>query len=238
MEKKPENTVITVLTYLNDLQCQATKNARTITDLNILEIVNESTAAAIVYGLDLKTTITKNEALKERNMPIFDLGSGTFGVSILNIQDDIFEGKSTAGNTHLDGELFDSHMVSYLMEEAKSKHRKDVTYHKQAVRCLQTAYEKAQCILGFFAPARIEIDLFYTDMGFYTSVSWAQLSADVFCGALKLVEESLKDAKLDKSHVNETDIVSDSTCTPKFQKLLPIFLNGKELNKIISPHEE
>lgn len=170
MEKKPENTVITVLTYLNDLQCQATKNARTLPDLNILEIVNESTAATIVYGLDLKTTTT-NEALKERNMPIFDLGSGTFGVSILNIQDDIFEGKSTAGNTHLDGELFDSCMLSYLMEEAKCKHRKDVTYHKQAVRCLQTACEKAQCILGFFAPARIEIDLFYTDMGFYPSVS-------------------------------------------------------------------
>ncbi|XP_004472460.1 heat shock-related 70 kDa protein 2-like [Dasypus novemcinctus] len=233
--KKVENAVITVPAYFNDAQRQATKDAGTITGLNVLRIMNEPTAAAIAYGLD-KKRILKHE----KNVLIFDLGGGTFDVSILSIQEAIFEVKATAGDTHLGGEDFDDRMVNHLIKEFKHKHKKDITSDKRAVRRLRTACEKAKRILSFSSYASIEIDSFYEGIDFYTFISRArfeELNADLFRGTLKLVEKALKDAKLNKSQIHEIVLVGGSTRIPKIQKLLKDFFNGKQLNKTINPDE-
>ncbi|XP_077002891.1 heat shock-related 70 kDa protein 2-like [Tamandua tetradactyla] len=233
--KKVDHAVITVPAYFSDSQRQATKDAGTIAGLNILRIINEPTAAAIAYGLDRKRSFKH-----AKNVLIFDLGGGTFDVSILNIREGIFEVKSTAGDTHLGGEDFDNRMVNYLMKEFTCKHKKEITSNKRAVRRLRTACEKAKRLLSFSANADIEIDSFYEGVDFYTSISRArfeELNADLFRGTLKLVEQALKDASLDKSQINEIVLVGGSTRIPKIQKLLKDFFNGKQLNKTINPDE-
>nr|NP_001165656.1 heat shock cognate 70.II protein [Xenopus laevis]AAB00199.1 heat shock cognate 70.II [Xenopus laevis]AAB41583.1 heat shock cognate 70.II protein [Xenopus laevis] len=231
--KTVTNAVVTVPAYFNDSQRQATKDAGTISGLNVLRIINEPTAAAIAYGLDKKVGV-------ERNVLIFDLGGGTFDVSILTIEDGIFEVKSTAGDTHLGGEDFDNRMVNHFVAEFKRKHKKDIIDNKRAVRRLRTACERAKVQLSSSTQASIEIDSLYEGIDFYTSITRArfeELNADLFRGTLDPVEKSLRDAKLDKSQIHDIVLVGGSTRIPKIQKLLQDFFNGKELNKSINPDE-
>ena len=231
--KKVTDAVITVPAYFNDSQRQATKDAGAISGMNVLRIINEPTAAAIAYGLDKKIGA-------ERNVLIFDLGGGTFDVSVLTIEEGIFEVKSTAGDTHLGGEDFDSRMVNHFVEEFKRKNKKDISQNKRAIRRLRTACERAKRTLSQSAQANIEIDSLHEGVDFYTSITRArfeELCADLFRGTLEPVEKSLRDAKLDKAQINEIVLVGGSTRIPKVQKLLQDFFNGKELNKSINPDE-
>jgi len=232
-----KDAVVTVPAYFNDSQRQATKDAGVIAGLNVLRIINEPTAAAIAYGLDKKNSTSSG---KENNVLIFDLGGGTFDVSILTIEDGIFEVKSTAGDTHLGGEDFDNRMVDHFIKEFQRKHKKDMASNKRAVRRLRTACERAKRTLSASAQANIEIDSLYEGIDFYTSITRArfeELCADLFRGTLEPVEKALRDAKLDKSAVHELVLVGGSTRIPKVQKLLSDFFNGKELNKSINPDE-
>merc|ERR1711874_872019 len=229
------DAVVTVPAYFNDSQRQATKDAGVIAGLNVLRIINEPTAAAIAYGLD-----KKNKSNKESNVLIFDLGGGTFDVSILSIDDGIFEVKATAGDTHLGGEDFDNRMVDHFTKEFLRKHKKDLTKNKRALRRLRTACERAKRTLSASAQANIEIDSLFEGIDFYTSITRArfeELCADLFKGTLEPVEKSLRDAKMDKSSIDDIVLVGGSTRIPKIQKLLSDFFNGKELNKSINPDE-
>ncbi|XP_073326601.1 heat shock 70 kDa protein-like [Pagrus major] len=231
--QKVSNAVITVPAYFNDSQRQATKDAGVIAGLNVLRIINEPTAAAIAYGLD-------KGKRGERNVLIFDLGGGTFDVSILTIEDGIFEVKSTAGDTHLGGEDFDNRMVNHFVEEFKRKHKKDISQNKRAVRRLRTACERAKRTLSSSTQASIEIDSLFEGIDFYTSITRArfeELNSELFRGTLEPVEKALQDAKLDKSKIHEVVLVGGSTRIPKIQKLLQDFFNGRELNKSINPDE-
>ncbi|XP_047186411.1 heat shock cognate 71 kDa protein-like isoform X1 [Scophthalmus maximus] len=185
--KSVSNAVVNVPALFNDSQRQATKDAGTISGLNVLRIINEPTAAAIAYGLDKKVG-------SERNVLIFDLGGGTFDVSILTIEDGIFEVKSTAGDTHLGGEDFDNRMVNHFIAEFKRKFKKDISDNKRAVRRLRTACERAKRTLSSSTQASIEIDSLYEGVDFYTSITRArfeELNADLFRGTLDPVEKSL-----------------------------------------------
>jgi len=227
------NAVVTVPAYFNDSQRQATKDAGVIAGLNVLRIINEPTAAAIAYGLDKKVS-------GEKHVLIYDLGGGTFDVSILTIEDGIFEVKSTSGDTHLGGEDFDNRMVNHFMTEFKRKHKKDIGANKRAVRRLRTACERAKRTLSASAQANIEIDSLFEGIDFYTSITRArfeELCADLFRGTMDPVEKSLRDAKMDKADIHEIVLVGGSTRIPKIQKLLQDFFNGKELNKSINPDE-
>lgn len=231
--KTVKDSVITVPAYFNDSQRQATKDAGTIAGLNVLRIINEPTAAAIAYGLDKKSG-------NERNILIFDLGGGTFDVSVLAIEDGIFEVKSTAGDTHLGGEDFDSRLVSHFIQEFKRKNKKDLSDNKRSVRRLRTACERAKRTLSASAQANLEIDSLYEGIDFYTSITRArfeEICADLFRSTLEPVEKALRDAKLDKTQIHEIVLVGGSTRIPKIQKLLQEFFNGKELNKSINPDE-
>ena len=177
---------------------------------------------------------------QESNVLIFDLGGGTFDVSILTIEDGIFEVKSTAGDTHLGGEDFDNRMVDHFMKEFQRKHKKDLSANKRAVRRLRTACERAKRTLSASAQANIEIDSLFEGVDFYTSVTRArfeELCSDLFRGTLEPVEKSLRDAKMDKSAIHDIVLVGGSTRIPKIQKLISDFFNGKELNKSINPDE-
>lgn len=231
---KVKDAVITVPAYFNDAQRQATKDAGTIAGLNVLRIINEPTAAALAYGLD------KN--LKgERNVLIFDLGGGTFDVSILTIDEgSLFEVKSTAGDTHLGGEDFDNRLVNHLADEFKRKFRKDIRNNARALRRLRTAAERAKRTLSSSTEANIEIDALADGLDFYTKVSRArfeELNADLFRSTLHPVEKALNDAKLDKSQIHDVVLVGGSTRIPKIQSLLQNFFNGKSLNLSINPDE-
>ncbi|KAK0782100.1 Hsp70 chaperone, partial [Friedmanniomyces endolithicus] len=227
------NAVVTVPAYFNDSQRQATKDAGLIAGLNVLRIINEPTAAAIAYGLDKKT-------VGERNVLIFDLGGGTFDVSLLTIEEGIFEVKSTAGDTHLGGEDFDNRLVNHFVSEFKRKHKKDLTANARALRRLRTACERAKRTLSSSAQTSIEIDSLYEGIDFYTSITRArfeELCQDLFRSTMDPVERVLRDAKIDKSSVHEIVLVGGSTRIPKIQKMVSDFFNGKEPNKSINPDE-
>merc|ERR1711976_832429 len=233
--KEVKDAVVTVPAYFNDSQRQATKDAGIIAGLNIMRIINEPTAAAIAYGLDKKKT-----GDKESNVLIFDLGGGTFDVSILSIEGGIFEVKATAGDTHLGGEDFDNRMVDHFVNEFKRKHKKDIKGNKRALRRLRTACEGAKRTLSASAQANLEIDSLFEGIDFYTSITRArfeELCSDLFKGTLEPVEKAMRDAKLDKSNINDVVLVGGSTRIPKIQKLLMDFFNGKELNRSINPDE-
>ena len=228
-----KDAVVTVPAYFNDSQRQATKDAGAIAGLNVLRIINEPTAAAIAYGLDKKSG-------GERNILIFDLGGGTFDVSVLTIDDGIFEVKATAGDTHLGGEDFDNRMVNHFVQEFKRKYKKDITENKRSLRRLRTACERAKRTLSSSTQASLEIDSLYDGIDFYTSITRArfeEMCSDLFRGTLDPVEKSLRDAKLDKAQIHELILVGGSTRIPKIQKLLQDFFNGKDLNKSINPDE-
>merc|ERR1712062_869222 len=231
-----KDAVITVPAYFNDSQRHATKDAGVISGLNVLRIINEPTAAAIAYGLDKKRSNSDGES----NVLIFDLGGGTFDVSILSIEDGIFEVKSTAGDTHLGGEDFDNRLVNHFIQEFKRKHKKDISGSKRAVRRLRTACERAKRTLSSSTQAAIEIDSLFEGVDFYTSITRArfeELCSDLFRGTLDPVEKSLRDARMDKNAIHEIVLVGGSTRIPKIQKLLQDYFNGKELNKSINPDE-
>merc|ERR1712212_1379667 len=231
-----KDAVVTVPAYFNDSQRQATKDAGVISGLNVLRIINEPTAAAIAYGLDKKRSNSDGES----NVLIFDLGGGTFDVSILSIEDGIFEVKSTAGDTHLGGEDFDNRLVEHFIKEFQRKHKKDITQNKRAIRRLRTACERAKRTLSASAQASIEIDSLFEGDDFYTSITRArfeELCSDLFRGTLEPVEKALRDAKMDKSSIDDIVLVGGSTRIPKVQKLLQDFFNGKDLNKSINPDE-
>ncbi|VEU20864.1 DEKNAAC101653 [Brettanomyces naardenensis] len=233
--EKINDAVVTVPAYFNDSQRQATKDAGTISGMNVMRIINEPTAAAIAYGLDKKGT---NQ--KEKNVLIFDLGGGTFDVSLLSIDEGIFEVKATAGDTHLGGEDFDNRLVTFFANEFKRKYHKDLTGNQRALRRLRTACERAKRVLSSSAQTSIEIDSLYEGIDFYTSITRArfeELCADLFRSTLEPVEKVLRDAKLDKSQVDEIVLVGGSTRIPKVQKLVTDFFNGKEPNKSINPDE-
>ncbi|GAM27492.1 hypothetical protein SAMD00019534_106680 [Acytostelium subglobosum LB1] len=231
--KTINNAVITVPAYFNDSQRQATKDAGVIAKLNVQRIINEPTAAAIAYGLEKKGG-------GEKNILIFDLGGGTFDVSLLTIEDGVFEVKATAGDTHLGGEDFDNRMVNHFVEEFKRKHKKDLMTNQRALRRLRTACERAKRTLSSSSQASVEIDSLFEGIDFYTSITRArfeELNAELFRGCLDPVEKVLKDSKLAKGSINEIVLVGGSTRIPKVQQLLQDFFNGKELNKSINPDE-
>lgn len=228
-----KDAVITVPAYFNDSQRQATKDAGLIAGLNVLRIINEPTAAAIAYGLDKKDS-------KEHNVLIFDLGGGTFDVSLLSIDEGIFEVKATAGDTHLGGEDFDHRLVNFFVAEFKRKTGKDITGNQRALRRLRTACERAKRALSSSASTPIEIDSLYEGIDFYTSITRArfeELCQDLFRSTLQPVEKVLKDSKIDKGQVDEIVLVGGSTRIPRIQKLVSDFFNGKELNRSINPDE-
>ncbi|CAI4060426.1 Hsp70 family chaperone SSA4 SKDI_05G1830 [Saccharomyces kudriavzevii IFO 1802] len=228
-----KDAVVTVPAYFNDSQRQATKDAGTIAGLNVLRIINEPTAAAIAYGLDKKSQ-------KEHNVLIFDLGGGTFDVSLLSIDEGVFEVKATAGDTHLGGEDFDNRLVNFLAEEFKRKNKKDLTSNQRSLRRLRTAAERAKRTLSSSAQTSVEIDSLFEGVDFYTSITRArfeELCADLFRSTLEPVEKVLADSKLDKSQIDEIVLVGGSTRIPKVQKLVSDFFNGKEPNRSINPDE-
>jgi len=230
--KEVKNAVITVPAYFNDSQRLATKDAGTIAGLNVLRIINEPTAAAIAYGLDKKGG--------EQNILIFDLGGGTFDVSLLTIEEGIFEVKATAGDTHLGGEDFDNRLVDFFMAEFKKKYKKDMSSNERAKRRLRTACERAKRTLSSSTQAFIEIDGLFEGVDFTSSITRARfedLCIDYFKNTLEPVEKVLRDAKMSKGQIHEVVLVGGSTRIPKVQQLLSEFFNGKQLNKSINPDE-
>ena len=231
--KTVTDAVVAVPTHFNNSQRQATKDACTICGLNLLRLINEPTAAAIAYGLDKKIG-------NKRNVLIFDLGGGGFDVSVLTIEDGIFEIKSTSGNTHLGGEDFDNRMVNHFVKEFKRKHKKDITSNPRSLRRLRTASEKAKRILSSSAQAAIEIDCLFEGIDFYTTITRArfeEMNGDLFRSTLEPVEKALRDSKCDKSQIHDIVLIGGSTRIPKIQKLLQDFFHGNELNKSINPDE-
>merc|ERR1719504_140226 len=234
--KEIKNAVVTVPAYFNDSQRQATKDAAVIAGINCMRIINEPTAAAIAYGLDKKA----ENGGAERNVLIFDLGGGTFDVSLLTIEEGIFEVKATAGDTHLGGEDFDQRLMNHFVHEFKRKNKKDITGNPRALRRLRTACERAKRTLSSTAQTSIEIDSLFEGVDFYTSITRArfeELNMDLFRKCMEPVEKCLRDSKMDKSSVHEIVLVGGSTRIPKVQTLLSDFFNGKELCKSINPDE-
>ena len=234
---KVRDAVITVPAYFNDAQRQATKDAGQIAGLNVRRIINEPTAAALAYGLDKQGAEEEEE---DKNILIFDLGGGTFDVSILSIHDGVFEVKATAGDTHLGGEDFDNELVAFFSKEFEKKYRKSIRGNKRAIRRLRTACERAKRTLSSATQANIEIDALFDGEDFYSSLTRARfedLCGKYFKATLDPVGQALRDAKLDKSAIQEIILVGGSTRIPKIQKLLQDFFNGRTLNKSINPDE-
>merc|ERR1719498_1707003 len=227
------NAVVTVPAYFNDAQRASTKDAGAIAGLNVLRIINEPTAAAIAYGLDKGSS-------QERNTLIFDLGGGTFDVSLLTIEEGIFEVKATAGDTHLGGEDFDNRLVSHFVQEFKRKHKKDISGNARSMRRLRTACERAKRTLSSSTQTAIEIDSLFEGVDFFSSITRArfeELCMDLFRGTMEPVEKVLRDAKMSKSQVHDVVLVGGSTRIPKVQGLLSDFFNGKEPSRSINPDE-
>jgi heat shock protein 1/8 len=232
LAKEVKNAVVTVPAYFNDSQRQATKDAGAISGLNVLRIINEPTAAAIAYGLDQKGD--------EKNVLIFDLGGGTFDVSLLTIEEGIFEVKATAGDTHLGGEDFDNRMVDYFLQDFKRRFKKDMSENQRALRRLRTACERAKRTLSSSTQAHIEIDSLFDGIDYNATITRARfedLCMDYFKKCMEPVEKVLRDSKLSKSQVDEVVLVGGSTRIPKVQSMLSDFFNGKEPCKSINPDE-
>jgi heat shock 70kDa protein 1/2/6/8 len=213
LSKPVKNAVVTVPAYFNDSQRQATKDAGLIAGLNVLRIINEPTAAAIAYGLDKKSS-------QERNVLIFDLGGGTFDVSLLTIEEGIFEVKATNGHTHLGGEDFDNRIVDYCCADFKKKTGIDIKGNARAIRRLRTQCEKAKRILSAAHTAPIECETLSEGEDFNTTLSRAkfeELCIDLFRQCMPPVENVLKDSGFSKGQVHEVVLVGGSTRIPKIQ---------------------
>ncbi|KAI9714228.1 MAG: Heat shock protein ssb1 [Candelaria pacifica] len=232
--KKVAKAVITVPAYFNDNQRQATKDAGAIAGLNVLRIINEPTAAAIAYGLG------SGKSEKERNVLIYDLGGGTFDVSLLHIQGGVFTVKATAGDTHLGGQDFDTNLLDHFKKEFQRKTKKDMSGDARALRRLRTACERAKRTLSNGTQTTVEIDSLFDGEDFNAQITRARfedLNAKAFSGTIIPVEKVLSDASIDKSKVDEIVLVGGSTRIPRIQKLLSDFFDGKKLEKSINPDE-
>ena len=230
--KKVTHAVVTVPAYFNDAQRQATKDAGVIAGLNVLRIVNEPTAAAIAYGLDKGDT--------EKQIIVYDLGGGTFDVSLLSIEGGVFEVLATAGDTHLGGEDFDFKIVRYLAKQFKKKHNIDITSNTKAISKLKREAEKAKRTLSSQMSTRVEIDSFVDGIDFSETLSRAkfeELNIAAFRKTLKPVEQVLKDGGVKKSEIDDIVLVGGSTRIPKVQELLENFFDGKKASKGINPDE-
>ena len=228
-----KNAVITVPAYFNDAQRNATKDAGKIAGLNVLRIINEPTAAALAYGLDKKEC-------DDLNVLIFDLGGGTFDVSILNIDDGMFEVKATAGDTHLGGEDFDNILLKHFTQEFKRKHKHDISDNKRSVRRLKTACERLKRTLSSVTNATIELESLYEGIDFNSSLTRARfdnMCDGYFKNCMDTVNKVLVDAKIDKSDISEIVLVGGSTRIPKIQDMLSKSFGGKELCRNINPDE-
>ncbi|RIB01431.1 glucose-regulated protein [Gigaspora rosea] len=230
--KKVTHAVVTVPAYFNDAQRQATKDAGTIAGLNVLRIVNEPTAAAIAYGLD------KSDG--ERQILVYDLGGGTFDVSLLSIDDGVFEVLSTAGDTHLGGEDFDNRVIDHFVKLYKKKNKVDITKDLKTMGKLKREVEKAKRTLSSQMSTRIEIESFHDGKDFsetLTRAKFEELNNDLFKKTLQPVEQVLKDANIDKKDVHDIVLVGGSTRIPKVVQLLEEFFNGRKASKNINPDE-
>ena len=230
---KVTDAVITVPAYFNDAQRQATKDAGVIAGLNVLRIINEPTAAALAYGLEKKSK-------EEKNILIYDLGGGTFDVTLMTIEDGVFEVKATAGDTHLGGEDLDHRLMEHFMIEFKKKHKRDISNNKKSLRRLQTACESAKKTLSASTVATIEIDSLFEGIDFNTTITRARfedLCNDLFRKTFEPVEKVMRDSKLSKSMIHEIVLVGGSTRIPKIQQQLSSYFNDKELCKGINPDE-
>ncbi|KAH0253250.1 hsp70-like protein C, partial [Aureobasidium melanogenum] len=229
--EKVTNAVVTVPAYFNDAQRAATKDAGTIAGLNVLRVVNEPTAAALAYGLD-KTG-------EERQIIVYDLGGGTFDVSILTVDDGVFEVQATAGDTHLGGEDFDQRVMDYFVKTYNKKNDVDITKNLKTMGKLKREVEKAKRTLSSQMSTRIEIEAFFDGKDFsetLTRAKFEELNNDLFKKTLKPVEQVLKDAKLKKSDIDDIVLVGGSTRIPKVQTMLEEYF-GKKASKGINPDE-
>jgi len=229
------NAVITVPAYFNDSQRQATKDAGRIAGLNVLRIINEPTAAAIAYGLD-----KNNTSDEEKNVLIFDLGGGTFDVSLLTIEDDLFQVLATAGDTHLGGEDFDNRLVEHCIADFKKKNKLDIRDSARAMRRLRTQCEQAKRALSGANRVTIEVDALYEGVDYHSTITrpkFEKICEADFQRCMAPVSQVLRDAKLSKNDIHEVVLVGGSTRIPRVQALLTKFFNGKELNKTINPDE-
>lgn len=230
--KKVTHAVVTVPAYFNDAQRQATKDAGTIAGLNVLRVVNEPTAAAIAYGLDKQGD--------ERQVIVYDLGGGTFDVSLLSIDNGVFEVLATAGDTHLGGEDFDHRVMDYFVKQYNKRNNVDITKDLKSMGKLKREVEKAKRTLSSQMSTRIEIEAFHNGNDFsetLTRAKFEELNMDLFKKTLKPVEQVLKDAKVKKSEVQDIVLVGGSTRIPKVQALIEEFFNGKKASKGINPDE-
>ncbi len=229
-----DTAVITVPAYFNDAQRQSTKDAGAIAGLNVLRIINEPTAAAIAYGLD------QEKDGKEKNILIYDLGGGTFDVTLLSIEDGIFEVKATAGDTRLGGEDFDTRLVHHFSQEFKRKHKKDLSENKRALRRLRTSCENLKKTLSSSTQATIEIDSLFEGIDFVSTITRArfeELCGDLFRKTFEPVEQVMRDSGMSKSTIHEIVLVGGSTRILRIQNKLTEFFNGKSLSKNINPDE-
>ncbi|KAJ9117511.1 hypothetical protein QFC22_004361 [Naganishia vaughanmartiniae] len=231
--EKVTHAVVTVPAYFNDAQRQATKDAGVIAGLTVLRIVNEPTAAAIAYGLD-------RSGKDETKIIVYDLGGGTFDVSLLSIEEGVFEVLATAGDTHLGGEDFDQRVMSYLIKQYKTKTGTDVTNNKKALGKLKREVEKAKRTLSSQMSTRIEIEAFENGNDLsetLTRAKFEELNMDLFRKTMKPVEQVLKDAGVKKEEIDDIVLVGGSTRIPKVQQLLKEYFGGKEPSKGINPDE-
>jgi len=231
--KEVKNAVITVPAYFNDAQRQATKDAGAICGLNVLRIINEPTAAAIAYGLDQNND-------KEKNIIIYDVGGGTLDVTLLALDDGIFEVKATSGDTHLGGEDFDHNMMAHFVDEFKKKHKKNLKESKKSMAKLKKECERVKRSLSSSSQAFVEIDSLADGIDFNTTITRAkfeQLNALLFKKCLNCVEKVLKDSKISKSEIDDIVLVGGTTRIPKMQQLLKDYFGGKELCNSINPDE-
>lgn len=227
------NVVITVPAYFNNSQRQATKDAGIIAGLNVLQIINEPTAAAIAYGFDKKLN-------SKCNILVYDLGGGTLDISILAIENSKFVVKATSGDTHLGGEDFNNCLQDHFVLEFKRKFKKDITSDSRALRRLLKECERVKHKLSFRTKAKLEIDIFYDGLDFESSITrtrFEELCSDLFNRTIEPIEKALSDAKLSKMDIDEIVMIGGSSRIPKLQSLLQSYFNGKELNKSINPDE-
>ncbi|XP_078150532.1 heat shock cognate 70 kDa protein-like [Carex rostrata] len=235
LECTVKNAVVTVPAYFRDSQRRATKEAGEIAGLKVMRIMDEPTAAAVAYGFEKLTDVPE-----EKNVLVFDLGGGTFDVSVLNINKGVFKVKATAGDTHLGGEDFDNRLLNHFLQEIKRKQKKDISDNPRSIRRLRSACERAKRTLSFSVATTVEVAGLYEGNDFSSNITQAlfeDLNMDLFERCIVLVTKCLEDSRMDKSAIDIVVLVGGSTRIPVVQKMLQGLFDGKELCKSINPDE-